>query len=298
MYSESEISKKRPVTIVENASYRQNRSNWELLDNETKTIFRKEAIASISTLIDLEPMIEEHNGDILTLKLQSDSKGIVGDVRDILIIREEKQWFIGISVKHNHFAVKHSRLSYKLDFGKVWLDMPCSSAYWSEVTPIFNPLLENKGRIPWREYPDKEGAVYIPLLRAFMKELSRAYDKDASVPSRLVEYLLGRYDFYKLIGVDREQKTQLMAFNLHGTLNQPSKARKPSRMIPVSLLPNRIISLELKPDSANTVELYLDNGWQFSFRIHNASTMVEPSLKFDIQIIGMPTTIITINCPW
>ena len=60
----------------------------------------------------------------------------------------------------------------------------------------------------------------------------------------------------------------------------------------------RIVSLEYKPDSKNTLELYLDGGWQFCFRIHNASTKVESSLKFDIQIIGMPTTIISIDCRW
>ena len=60
----------------------------------------------------------------------------------------------------------------------------------------------------------------------------------------------------------------------------------------------RIVSLEYKPDSKNTLELYLDGGWQFSFRIYNASTKVESSLKFDIQIIGMPTTIISIDCRW
>ncbi|MEG2575602.1 MAG: HaeIII family restriction endonuclease [Christensenella sp.] len=42
----------------------------------------------------------------------------------------------------------------------------------------------------------------------------------------------------------------------------------------------------------------MDGGWQFSFRIHNAATLVEPSLKFDVQIIGMPVTIISINCTW
>ena len=31
-----------------------------------------------------------------------------------------------------------------------------------------------------------------------------------------------------------------------------------------------------------------DNGWQFSFRVHNAEKHVTPSLKFDIQIEGMP----------
>ena len=68
--------------------------------------------------------------------------------------------------------------------------------------------------------------------------------------------------------------------------------------LPISTLPTRIVSLEYKPDSKNTLELYLDGGWQFSFRIYNASTKVESSLKFDIQIIGMPTTIISIDCRW
>jgi hypothetical protein len=46
------------------------------------------------------------------------------------------------------------------------------------------------------------------------------------------------------------------------------------------------------------VELYLDSGWQFSLRIHNAATYVEASLKFDVQIVGMPTTIICIDRKW
>lgn len=36
--------------------------------------------------------------------------------------------------------------------------------------------------------------------------------------------------------------------------------------------------------STNAVEMFLDNGWQLSFRIHNASTKVEPSLKFNYCI--------------
>lgn len=42
----------------------------------------------------------------------------------------------------------------------------------------------------------------------------------------------------------------------------------------------------------------MDGGWQFSFRIHNASIKVEPSLKFDVQILGIPTAIMTIECKW
>lgn len=293
-----EIHKIRPVSIIENSNYYQDKRDWDCLDASTQIVMEKEAKAAIPTLCDLEPMIEDYTGDILTLRLQSDREGVIGDVRDILIIRDCENWIIGISVKHNHFAVKHSRLSSVLDFGDSWFGMPCSDVYWRTIKPIFEPLKELRGKMSWSSLPNKEKAVYIPLLNAFVDEVMRDYQKDNSIPSRMVEYLLGKYDFYKLIGLDAQRKTSIMSFNLRGTLNKPSKKKAPTRKIPVSLLPTRIVSFGLKPKSNNTVELYMDNGWQFSFRIHNASTMIEPSLKFDIQIIGMPTTIITINCPW
>ncbi|RPD37239.1 HaeIII family restriction endonuclease, partial [Candidatus Liberibacter solanacearum] len=31
-----------------------------------------------------------------------------------------------------------------------------------------------------------------------------------------------------------------------------------------------------------------DGGWNISFRLHNASSKVEPSLKFDIQLVKTP----------
>ena len=55
---------------------------------------------------------------------------------------------------------------------------------------------------------------------------------------------------------------------------------------------------KFKTNSSNTVEMYLNNGWQLSFRIHNASSKVEPSLKFDVQFIGMPISILNIECKW
>lgn len=65
-------------------------------------------------------MILDDGLDELELKIQSDDKGKEGNVRDVLIIRRGIEWEIGLSVKHNHFAVKHSRLSKNLDFGKKW----------------------------------------------------------------------------------------------------------------------------------------------------------------------------------
>ena len=150
----------------------------------------------------------------------------------------------------------------------------------------------------WSDLPHKYKDVYIPLLQAFMDEISRSNQINDEVPKRMVEYLLGEFDFYKIISIDSRRITQIQTYNLHGKLNQASKTLKPKIEVPIAYLPTRIVCLGFKPNSTNTVELYMDGGWQFSFRIHNASTKVETSLKFDIQIVGMPTTIITLNCKW
>lgn len=71
-------------------------------------------------------MIVENSDDILFLKIQTDNEGKEGDVRDIVIARKDVKWEIGLSLKHNHFAVKHSRLAKGLDFGNKWFGIPCS----------------------------------------------------------------------------------------------------------------------------------------------------------------------------
>lgn len=49
---------------------------------------------------------------------------------------------------------------------------------------------------------------------------------------------------------------------------------------------------------STTLELIIDNVWQISFGIHNASRKVESSLKFDVQLIGKPTALFVIDMPW
>ena len=294
-----EINKYRPAVIEKNSSYFAAKRAWDNIDNQMKDIFSKSAPAAIDTLFDFEPLIIEDGEDQLDLKIQPDSEGREGDVRDILIIRRNICWEIGLSLKHNHFAVKHSRLGKSLDFGKSWFGVKCSDQYWNDVNPIFSYLAEEKDKgKKWSELPAKEQDVYIPLLKAFINELKRSSSDHNDIPRKMVEYLLGEYDFYKVISVDNKRITQIHTFNMHGTLNKSGKQMKPKEKIPIAVLPSRIVSLDFKPGSNNTVELYMDGGWQFSFRIHNASTKVETSLKFDIQIVGMPTTIITVNCFW
>ena len=295
----NEINKFRNSVIEKSSTYEIAKKYWDMIDEDSKETLINSALSSIYSIFDLEPMITEQDDDDLVLKMQKDKEGEIGDVRDIIIIRNYAKWEIGLSIKHNHFAVKHSRLSSKLDFGERWYGINCSDNYWYDINPIFTYLnFEKEKNTKWSELKDKENDVYIPLLEAFINELKRVNKIYPDLPQRLVEYLLGEFDFYKVISIDNKRVTQIETFNLRGTLNQPSKYKKPSIIIPIAKLPSRIVSLNFKPQSTNTVELYLDGGWQFSFRIHNASTYVESSLKFDIEIIGMPASIITIQSKW
>ena len=294
-----EINKFRKSVIEKNSTYETAKECWNIIDEEAKIIFENSALSATYSIFDLEPMITEKGIDYLVLKMQKDQEGEVGDVRDIIIIRNAERWEIGLSIKHNHFAVKHSRLGPRLDFGERWYGIKCSVSYWNDIIPIFKYINSKKEQgLKWSELEDKESDVYVPLLRAFINEIRRNYNEHPELPKKLVEYLLGEFDFYKVISIDNKKVTQIQSYNLRGTLNQASKESKPKVVIPIAKLPTRIINIDFKPKSNNTIELYLDEGWQFSFRIHNASTYVENSLKFDIQIVGMPASIISIESKW
>lgn len=205
----------------------------------------------------------------------------------------------GLSIKHNHFAVKHSRISPTIDFAKKWFGYPCTEKYWNDIKPIFEYLeKEKKNNRKFSEIKNKESKIYKPIVEAIISEINRQYMKHKNLPTKMVEYLLSKYDFYKVISIDSKKITQIQTYNIHKTLNKSAKNKKPSIIIPCVSLPKRIIKIDIVPKKSNTIEMFMDNGWYFTFRIHNAETYATPSLKFDIQIKGMPTEILTINCIW
>lgn len=288
----------RPVRVLETEAFLVAKSLWEGLPREEQDTLLRSAEATVDMLLSAEPMIEENRGDELSLTIQSDQHGIEGDVRDILLVRKEQEWEIGLSVKHNNDAVKHSRLSGTNDFGEKWYGVACSETYWQEITPIFRRLeQEQKAGKKWRELEDKGTGIYLPILRAFVKEIEKQVAAHREIPLRLVEYLLGRYDFYKLISVDSKKLTRVTPFNMHGTLNKPA-TKRPTWIIPAIQLPTKIFASGIEEDSENRAFLCLDKGWSFSLRIHNASTKVEPSLKFDVRLVGKPVSLITLDCLW
>ncbi len=266
---------------------------YENLEKSLQDRYLESAKQGVLLLLDCEPLLSEvieSSQNEIVLSLQKDKLGEIGDIRDILIYFD--RFCIGLSIKHNHDAVKHSRLSKDLDFGKKWLGVGVSQNYKDTIKPLFERL-ENakKEGMLWRDFPNKEQEIYAPLLQAFKKEVLRIDEnKKNKVPQKMVEYLLGKYDFYKAILLEREQKTKLEAYHFNNTLNRSMK-NKPKRIIPLSKLPTRMIYFDFKPKSFNTLELVLDEGWSFSLRIHNASSRVEPSLKFDIKLLSKPESV-------
>ena len=296
---DEEIRKFRPATIIQNSSYYAAQHAWNSVSQIMQSKLTKGAEAMISAVFEMEPLIIENAQDTLELFIQPDAAGKAGDVRDIIVKRSNIQWEIGFSIKHNHFAVKHSRLSYKLDFGNKWYGIPCTNEYWNAVTPVFNYLKdENRKGTLFDNLPNKSNNVYVPILQAFIDEINRQNHTHPDFPIRMVEYLLSKYDFYKVVSIDRDQMTYIQPFNVHGELNKPSRQSQPTIIVPQTALPSRLVTMKFVPGHDNTVELYFDKGWSFSFRIHNAEKEVVPTLKFDIQLIGMPVSIMTINCIW
>jgi len=135
------------------------------------------ASAAINTLIDLEPRLSHgiDPSDYLQLEIVADAEGQSGDVRDVLAIRSLQKWEIGISAKNNHKAVKHSRLSRDIDFGKKWLNSPCSNTYFSEINIIFDVLndykIASESTKKWSSLGNYHDTVYLPILNSFKNEL-------------------------------------------------------------------------------------------------------------------------------
>lgn len=164
------------------------------------------AEAAVGAVIKMEPKILENDNDDLILEFQQDRAGVKGDVRDIVIRRNDIGWEIGLSIKHNHDAVKHSRLSHKIDFGKEWFGLPCSDDYWDAVKPIFDMLKDKKDRgVRWSDMDDKNEKVYVPLLQAFMDEISDAV-------TRIKEYI-ETYHYRYAMEIEKFQETSQIALD-------------------------------------------------------------------------------------
>jgi hypothetical protein len=287
------LSSKTNVEVIQNTSLNIAKECYENLSQIQKSEYSLSASFAVNFLMDIEPRLS--NGiseeDVLQLEILSDDKGKSGDVRDVIAIRLLQKWEIGVSAKNNHHAVKHSRLSSSIDFGEKWFGIKASKNYFDSVIPIFNSLAiirnESNATKKWSELGNYDLNIYTPILKAFVEELKKTQDENPDkVAPNMVSYLVGNKDFYKVI--KGKNKVEIQAYNMKGTLNLPFKNIEPKYKTSRVPLPTKIIDINFKTNSNNTVIVTMDNDWILSFRIHNASSRVEPSLKFDINLLKSP----------
>jgi hypothetical protein len=276
--------------IVDTDSSRTAKKFFETLDDLSQQQWDAYASAGVYHLVHRErnsSVIQDPN----QILISSDSAGISGDVRDVILASSAAD-SIGVSCKNNHDAFKHPRLSGTIDFVKDWGLSPngFSDEYWAVVGPIFDRLAairQSSGNLAkFDDIDDLRSDVMKPIMTAFVSEIGTLAERDpaseALVCSSLVKYVIGTQDFYKMIKDDAESHIRVMGFNFNGSLS----GRRPR-------LPKSLIGLNQQKDSLEsgnsvTVFVQLDLGYAFKFRLHTASSRVEPSLKFDVQAVGLP----------
>ncbi len=249
---------------------------FSVVSPRTQQRMLKHAVKAIKHISELE-RFSDCSG---VVRFQADNQGQKGDVRD-LILETDTGRQIGLSCKFNHSALKHSRLSDKIDFVRSWnlSDTGCSDAYWSNVLPVFSHLRARKG-IPWTSIDRAEKAeLYWRVLDAFSAELELVYERNRKdFCNRLVRYLIGNDDFYKVISLSK--RVQILANNFNGTLP-----------IPKTLLPDQIIGIDTVNGGKYSKTVRFNRGLTFNFRIHNASSKIEPSFKFDVTAQSWPPSL-------
>lgn len=254
--------------VEETQPYQTAKKHYKSLSKEVREQMLLAARASVKTILKSEPNLSDSK-EMITISVSSDSSGVGGDVRDIIFLKGETGWEVGVSCKHNHHALKHSRLSQRIDFGQKWLGIPVSSTYFENIRPIFDYLsnlrdstkdLPKSEQAKWSDIVNKEEIVYRPVLESFRNELLNLVIKNEGVPQRLIEYLLGNKDFYKVIAKDNERKTIIQAFNISGDLSVPYGSSKSQTKIKSlkNLLPTTVYNFDYKKKSNNTLELVME----------------------------------------
>lgn len=288
----------KSVKLVENPAISVARGFYEEMDDTQKKGFDSAAMNTIDTMLKIEPGLyaQKNQDDVLSIMLQSDDEGRDGDVRDVVFSRINPSWEIGFSAKNNNDAVKHSRLSHILDFGKEWVGCPCSETYWNEIQPVFDFLrVKKQAGLNFDSLGyEKVSLVYKPLLSAFKNELMRIDANNEGIPEKLIKYLIGKHAFYKIIKDDSHNLVIVKAFNINNELNKTVNKEKSKYKTAKINFPTRIVEfVPMKGREDTTLDMIMDGGWEISFRIHNADKPIVNSLKFDIRLLGNPPILFT-----
>lgn len=289
-------SKRRnyPLVLRPSNALKQARDAYAGITRSAKLDLKLAAIAGIETVCLLEPRLFDTSDTTRTdIYLSEDRAGKKGDPRDIVV--ERGLWQMGVSAKHESPWIKSPRLSNLASFGKDWLNVDCTDLYREAVTDAFS-LVKPYFRSPWNELDTTlKEEVYGKVANAFAEELLRLESLYGSqVPENLMRFLLGNFDYYKLLRKGRT--TQLQPINVHGSLSKKTKIGNSITKIGKIPLPSRFLQIEMH--SWNRLRIYFDAGWQIEMRVHNKDTAISQSLAFETEILGQPAALVTLLMPW
>ena len=291
----------KDISIDTSKGFKKAEEFYQRQKDAEKIKLDRAAKTAVKMLLPLEPKIEHGNG-ILMLGINGDNAaiGVDGDVRDVLCIRYSDEWEIGLSCKHNHEALKHPRITEQKDFGSDWIGYRCSREFIDEISLVVDRLIEygNEGR-QWSQIENKQDDYYVPILRAYLKEIQRMCENHNDAPTKLLSYFFGSRDFYKVITKESSKITEIEGFNMNGTLGAAAGRVKPITKIAALKMPTRLIEARFKENSKTTIILTFDGGWSITMRLHNKDRVARPtSLAWDVQLEGLPTGTYVNISPW
>ncbi|MFK4356501.1 HaeIII family restriction endonuclease [Bacillus sp. RC92] len=272
-----QIASDTETWVNENGLLKYNRLSDDVQQSMTQAA---ERIANF--LNEYEPWIQRDTTFIEHIKTLAGST----DVSDVRISSENKS--IGVSLKSNHDAVKHPRVSPTIDVARQWLNIDTDQQYMSDVQQVFREFDEYRQQQEYTRFnemsnEEKNHFLYRPISEKFSELLIRSFNGEQGTIAvqNILQYLIGDQDFYKAKADFRRREIKIEAFDFRGTLGTNRRLLAPTRCLEVQIIQGR-------SGMHNYINMNFDRGWEVQMRLHTADSRINNSLKWDVQFVGTP----------
>lgn len=207
-----------------------------------------------------------------------DTEGIEGDVTDIRIkfFSENGVIDVNISLKHQHEALKHPRLTrvplwigldenteeakqYEIDYEDIWKT-------FFEKGKKLSPKAERFRELKAIKPSFIEDNLYKPLYFLVKTFLEKNITNSLKV-QHMFDFMVGKFDFVKFI--DHDGKIEIRDF---------SAITKPN-------------SVKIEYKDGDYLYMQFDNGLRISGRLHTATEWLKESIKFDMQPVNLDSVV-------
>lgn len=257
-------------------------AKYNALTTDEQLAMQRASLRIINFLTEYEPWLLQGNIVVDHVK----ATGGATDVSDVRYTSLHRS--VGLSLKSNHDAVRHPRVSPTIDIARQWLGVGTDEQYMNEISGIFgnfNEICEINQITRFNQLSNdgKRDYLYRPITESFTALLNRVFSgHNGNVAvEHFLRYLIGDRDFYKAKADFNRNEILIEAYDFSGTLGPRQRLRMPTRCLEVAVEPGRT-------GMYNYVNITFDRGWEVKMRLHTARTEVENSLKWDVQFVGTP----------